>query len=514
MTVKKEGEGDQEVGFIEEFKDEQEDLDMDAFLREGGIDLEQLDDQSQEVRQTKAKPVQERAKIVEIVGRENMSGYLFKQETSIEDSSQLFGKIFSTVTDTVNMFADTLNKKRTKRFFRIKNRRLFIYNNAKSDKAEEDIVIKDIEVLNYDEDSKKSFYFLYKRTVFRMEAKNNIECEEWVKSIEMVMAKSEEYLNLDRYVDEKIFTKVSGKSLFKDYETIFQEHRKKRDAELKAKREAEEKIRIEEERKKLEELGQKKAAKVAKKQKKSDVDELPMTKNKSALPQKNNELESNPPQKLPTMTSDTPFRTGPIQNKPPANDVEKAEKAQALKVAAPNIDNRPLNINFAAPAPEIDSDSDSPKGGKTDKTPLLMAGNSSDLEDEPYKNNYNLNASNPKKQPLKPTKTSEHIDDILRMDDERKESMYDIMMKKEVSAKTSISVRREDTKNESDYGYDGDKSRNMSSTTGAKTSMNSGYEKSAFKVAAPKTYVGEPITQSSCFGGCINWITALFRRNN
>jgi hypothetical protein len=176
MTVKKEGEGDSEPQFIKEFADENEDdeFDMEAFMREGGIDLGELDDKTDELRNTKAKKIaiKKRDKVVEIKGSENMKGYLFMQVTSAEDSSQIFGKIFSTVTDTVNMVADTIAKKRTKRYFAIKKQRLFIYKNEKSDQAEENIIIKDIEVLNHDEDSKKSFYFLYERRVFRMEAKN------------------------------------------------------------------------------------------------------------------------------------------------------------------------------------------------------------------------------------------------------------------------------------------------------------------------------------------------------
>ena len=55
------------------------------------------------------------------------------------------------------------------------------------------------------------------------------------------MSKSEEYLDLNRYVDKKVFTKVTGKSLFKDYESMLEEHKKRLwEKELK-KREAEQK---------------------------------------------------------------------------------------------------------------------------------------------------------------------------------------------------------------------------------------------------------------------------------
>jgi hypothetical protein len=179
MTVKEDGEGDEEPHFISEFKDEiasDDEFDMEDFLKEGGVDLTGVQDislrQSLAVKKATAK---QRDKVVEIKGREDMSGYMFQQVSNVDDSSQIFGMIFSTVTDTVKMVADTVNKARTKRFFAFKNNVLYIYKSQDSDKAEEDIVIKNIEVLNYDEESKKSFYFLYDRRVYRIEAKSHNE---------------------------------------------------------------------------------------------------------------------------------------------------------------------------------------------------------------------------------------------------------------------------------------------------------------------------------------------------
>lgn len=164
MAVKADGEYDPDSQLIDQFKDEEEDdFDINAFLKDGGIDLEDIE--SEESKKKKKVAAKERDKVVEIKGSETMSGFLFTQVSSVEESSQLFGKIFSTVTNTVNMVADTIHKKRTKRYFKIKNRRLFIYQNESSDQAEEDILIKEIEGINNDEESKKEFYFVYKRRV-------------------------------------------------------------------------------------------------------------------------------------------------------------------------------------------------------------------------------------------------------------------------------------------------------------------------------------------------------------
>ena len=160
------GENDGDDHIMNQFKDDEEDdFDINAFLKDGGVDLEEIEsEESKKNKKLKTKTT-ERDKVVEIKGSETMKGYLFTQVSSVDESSQFLGKIFSTVTNTVNMVADTIHKKRTKRFFTIKNRRLFIYKAENSDQAEEDILIKDIEGINNDEESKKEFYFIYKRKV-------------------------------------------------------------------------------------------------------------------------------------------------------------------------------------------------------------------------------------------------------------------------------------------------------------------------------------------------------------
>ena len=109
------------------------------------------------------KKKKKRDKVVEIKGDENIKGKMFMEVSAIQESSQFFGKIFSTVTDTVNMFANTVIKSRTKKFFSMKNRKLYIYKKKDSTVADDEIVVKDIELLNMDETNPKGFYLVYKR---------------------------------------------------------------------------------------------------------------------------------------------------------------------------------------------------------------------------------------------------------------------------------------------------------------------------------------------------------------
>lgn len=300
---------------------------------------------------------------------------------------------------------------------------------------------------------------------------------------------------------------------------MLEEHRAKQRAEKAAREAEEEKQRIVEERKRLEEEGKKKALKVAKKYKKSDAD-LSLSKNKSALPPKSKDnIESLPPKHLNTITNDEKFRTGAIQQ-PIKKDMPAAvEKVTVAPVGQVNkVDSRQVAFGLSTsmtPPPMHVPEPESPRE-RDDKTPLLLNNEASDVEDEEeYKSNFNINESNnsKKKDKLKSQKTDEDIARLMALDEQRKESMYDIMMKKEESVKSSLSSRKESKAQAETEGYDGDRSRNASQTTGVKTSMNSNRNQSTFATSPPKTFVGEPVTQSSCFGGCMNWVMGIFRRN-
>lgn len=510
MTVKEEGEGDNGNHFISEFKDDagsDEEFDMEGFLKEGGVDLSGVEDNSLMQSNRGNNTIKKRDKVVEIKGKEDMSGYLYQQVSNVDDSSHIFGKIFSTVTDTVKMVADTVNKARTKLYFAFKNNNLYIYKNKDSDRADEEVIIRKIEVLNYDEDSKKSFYFLYDRKVYRLEAKNHSECEQWVKSFELIMSKTEEYLNLDRYVDEKIFTKVTGKSLFKDYETILEGHRKKLWEKEKAKRKAEEKkrkeeerIRIEKERKILEEKGLKKTSKVA--AKKEMIEEPILDKHQSEMPKNKAVLDEPKVQHSNTLTNNQTFRTGAVQEK--TNEVIVKKTVKPVGTILKESRDIPIMMGISsASRDDFHSAPDSPV--HKDDMPLLMNRRLSDASDEEYVD-FGINEGRQSEH------NSDKIQDLVRLDDQRKESMYDIMMKKEESIKVNSRKNSEiSLKTEEEVKTD---TKVKKSILGGSFSKPVKTENTInFNSGSTKTYVGEPVVTTTCFGGCINSIMSLFRRN-
>lgn len=338
-----------------------------------------------------------------------------------------------------------------------------------------------------------------------MEAKSAAEAEMWVKSIELVMSKSEEYLNLDRYVDEKVFSKITGKSLFKDYETILEEYRKKLWEEELRKRKIEEEKRIEEERKKLEEMGKKKANKVAAKKEVPDVDlkkvksEFPPAKAVESIPVlSEDKTPIRPIEHKSTLKNDT-IKTQPIEETKwpepepilfnvksekielvkkdftPVNNEDKTkntvsessnsrkelpqlekkesgnisrvdsgkisqvEVEKAIRIDSAAIPKEPPSkIEFSVPVTTNDDynfDLNPNKNKKPIKEtqPLLLNENSDDEEDDNFKgfgiNQSSKSTSKNKIEENSKDEISEEIANLIHLDNQRKESMYDLVMK-------------------------------------------------------------------------------------
>ena len=151
-----------------------------------------------------------------------------------------------TVTDTIEMVADNIDKKRSKRYFRIKKGHLYWYTKEDSDKAQNDLDIKKIEQLEINQDNDKMILIVYKNKLYKLEHNNRDYIQRWYKSLCLVRSKSEEYLNLDRYVDAQVFERVTGKSMFRDFESILKEHAKGIEDERRKEEEEAKRIRDEE----------------------------------------------------------------------------------------------------------------------------------------------------------------------------------------------------------------------------------------------------------------------------
>lgn len=59
-------------------------------------------------------------------------------------------------------------------------------------------------------------------------------CLKWVNSLKMVQSSDAEHLDLNRYEKQKIFSRVTGKSMYKDYELLLETYESKVHIEIES----------------------------------------------------------------------------------------------------------------------------------------------------------------------------------------------------------------------------------------------------------------------------------------
>jgi len=168
---------------------------------------------------------------------------MYKSNDDFRNKKALFDTMLNTVTDTIHLVTDKIDKKRSRRYFRIKKGHLYWYTKEESDKAQNSLNIRKIEQIEINQDDEKMILIVSNDKLYKLENKNKAYIQEWFKSICLVRSQSEEYLNLDRYVDSKVFEKVTGKSIYKDFEEILKEQYEEIEKERKQTEEDEKRIR-------------------------------------------------------------------------------------------------------------------------------------------------------------------------------------------------------------------------------------------------------------------------------
>lgn len=114
--------------------------------------------------------------------------------------------------------------KTSQKYFAIKNGILYCYSHERARIAEKEIVIKDAKAIGRDQKSPKEFYIIYKQKFYRLGCISEDLCLKWVNSLKKVQSSGEEHLDLNRYEKQKIFSRITGKSMYKDYEVLLENY--------------------------------------------------------------------------------------------------------------------------------------------------------------------------------------------------------------------------------------------------------------------------------------------------
>ena len=69
----------------------------------------------------------------------------------------------------------------------------------------------------------KEFYILCKKKCYRLECAHENEATKWLNSLKSVReGLSSDFLNVNRYEKLKIYSKITGKSMYKDYDLLLE----------------------------------------------------------------------------------------------------------------------------------------------------------------------------------------------------------------------------------------------------------------------------------------------------
>jgi hypothetical protein len=63
---------------------------------------------------------------------------------------------------------------------------------------------------------------VYGKKCYRLECAHEKEAEKWVNSIKMVKDVDAAHLDINRYEKLKIYSKVTGKSMYKEYDILLE----------------------------------------------------------------------------------------------------------------------------------------------------------------------------------------------------------------------------------------------------------------------------------------------------
>lgn len=199
-------------------------MNIEDFLKEGGLQLD-MGEEKKGDEEEKDDPSKNTDP------DEKMTGYLYKSSIKMEGQfGDGDGDIFGTVLSGIGggfkigfkLFAETIQIKKKKNYFAIKSGILYWYSKEKSRSAANSIPIKETKAIEINSKNLKEFYIFYKSKCYRFESEYEYEAQKWVNSLKLVKESDFDYLDENRYEKQKIYSKITGKSIFKDYEILLE----------------------------------------------------------------------------------------------------------------------------------------------------------------------------------------------------------------------------------------------------------------------------------------------------
>lgn len=216
---------------------------MDNFLNEGGY----LEDKKKQKkleeaaeRQTEVEEEEEEEKDTE--ADDQMSGYMYMTKSKLDqktgiDLTNIVGDVGGLAKNAFNLVGNAINKGK---FYAIKKGILYEYKNEKSRDCESKINICKIGAIDKNYQNDKQFQMMYRSFFITLDCEDKWRVEKWINSLKLVKENPDEYADIhkdhlfsgdtkkeDKYVGTGVYSKVTVKSCFKDYDVLCEEYEHK-----------------------------------------------------------------------------------------------------------------------------------------------------------------------------------------------------------------------------------------------------------------------------------------------
>ena len=220
--------------------EDQGEFNMDDFLKEGGIDLDQQDPTAKE----EAFKEEELAEPIYTTDPdERMTGWLSYTSQKIEGGNggetdaDLIGMVFSGIGSGLKFglkaITETIQIKQTRKYFSLKGSHLYWYTHERSREADNTIDLKLTRSIEISTDNSKQFHIIATKKIYRVECEHDKECAKWVNSLKAARDGTfpgggiDDPNDANRYERLKIYSRITGKSMYSDYDSLLETYEEK-----------------------------------------------------------------------------------------------------------------------------------------------------------------------------------------------------------------------------------------------------------------------------------------------
>jgi PH domain len=159
-----------------------------------------------------------------------MTGWLVKSSVNMPGAAggnggDLLGMVVNGIGSGLMLGLKTIQLKQTKQYFALKNGTLYWYIHERAREALKSIDIKQTKAVDLSPENPKEFYVIAKKKCYRLLCEHEGEALKWVNSLKAVReggftAQDKEYLDENRYEKLKVYSRVTGKSMYKEYDVL------------------------------------------------------------------------------------------------------------------------------------------------------------------------------------------------------------------------------------------------------------------------------------------------------